>query len=568
VAIGLLCAPAATAQGPASGSVIEGPDQVSDGWAGSLGASFTDGQLRCSGTAWSEYCRCLVRFDLGGINPSLFGRVAKATLHLTATEVSNPSGRATDVAPSTQPWTDAATLDTADGTTPWPKREGSGNIDYAMRMDAATSQVIGAPGDVAFDVTDVVDGWLYQGVANDGFILRTGDTVFGLPDSGTWTLTFADSSAPAGAGPRLIVEMAGSPPSPETIADRTLRWYPSPLLPPVRTPYVFMWYFGEAPRYPGAVTNAGGLSVEDAERGMLPLGWFYGPQNPYWKTEQDAVDAYAASARSALQGGTLGIMVDEWQPTIEGEAPLAPADPYGITGSLLGMAEAKRANPGFYIVVAWRGEDTIEPATRGGLPDLLAIEAYSHVAKSYPREWGTCGDLTGTKMRIDTARRLGMIEQTIPWLGMILAPEDYHEGDRLTPDMVEQQIRDLRAYAPEMPGVAFYANGDPGLAEACDRLARRYFVEPAPDVAITEPLFGAEVSSAHIVVRAEAKPKEARHVVSYRWLVDNRLVAETTVPRYVWDLRGELPGLHFVTVHAVDDAFNRAAAQVLVTVRR
>ena len=49
-------------------------------------------------------------------------------------------------------------------------------------------------------------------------------------------------------------------------------------------------------------------------------------------------------------------------------------------------------------------------------------------------------------------------------------------------------------------------------------------------------------------------------------LIDNRLVAETDVAEYLWDTRGERPGYHFVTVHAVDSGWNRAAAQVMVMV--
>jgi hypothetical protein len=71
-----------------------------------------------------------------------------------------------------------------------------------------------------------------------------------------------------------------------------------------------------------------------------------------------------------------------------------------------------------------------------------------------------------------------------------------------------------------------------------------------------------------VTLRAEAKAQEDRQVVRYRWFIDNRLVAETEQPQYVWDLRGERSGSHFVTVHAVDNAFHRAAAQILVNVQR
>jgi hypothetical protein len=324
-----------------------------------------------------------------------------------------------------------------------------------------------------------------------------------------------------------------------------------------------MWYFGEPPRYPGAVTNACGGGTELAQRGMLPLGWYYGPQNPYWPTEQAAIESYASTARS----GALGIMVDEWQPEDENQEMLKPGNPYGITGSLKGMAEAKRVNPAMLITVAWRGEETIAPATRQGLPDYLLIEAYTHLSKQFPREWALDGELKGLEKRIAVARKLGMIEQTIPWLGMVLAAEDYHPDQRLTPDLLDQQIARARQIAPEMPGIAFYANGDNALAIAADQLARKHFVAPAPEVAITAPAFQATLTTPHMTVRVQATGKDGRKVVRYRWFVDNRLMAETADASWTWDLRGEEAGTRFVTVHAVDEAWNRAATQVLVTVK-
>ena len=67
-----------------------------------------------------------------------------------------------------------------------------------------------------------------------------------------------------------------------------------------------------------------------------------------------------------------------------------------------------------------------------------------------------------------------------------------------------------------------------------------------------------------MTIRGEVQAKDDQQVVKYRWFIDNRLVAETDTPQYVWDLRGEAAGSHFVTVHATDDGWNRSAAQILV----
>ncbi|MCC6443583.1 MAG: hypothetical protein IT210_09045 [Armatimonadetes bacterium] len=151
---------------------------------------------------------------------------------------------------------------------------------------------------------------------------------------------------------------------------------------------------------------------------------------------------------------------------------------------------------------------------------------------------------------------------------MILAPGNYHPGDHLTPDMIERQMAEMRAYAPEMPGAAFYASGDPELARACDRLAKKLFVNPAPEVAISEPSFQVLLDTPHAAVCAEAKPKDGRALRRFRWFIDNCLMAETEEPKYAWNLRGEENGIHFITVHAVDSTYNRSAAQIAVDVRR
>ena len=63
-----------------------------------------------------------------------------------------------------------------------------------------------------------------------------------------------------------------------------------------------------------------------------------------------------------------------------------------------------------------------------------------------------------------------------------------------------------------------------------------------------------------------ATAKGNREIAQYRWFIDQRLVAETDQPHYLWDLRGEHPGQHWITVHAVDGGFNRAATQIPVRI--
>ena len=83
---------------------------------------------------------------------------------------------------------------------------------------------------------------------------------------------------------------------------------------------------------------------------------------------------------------------------------------------------------------------------------------------------------------------------------------------------------------------------------------------------ILEPQFEATLATAHVVILVEATAKSNREIALYRWFIDNRLVAETDRPAYVWDLRGEHPGQHWITVHAVDNGFHRSATQIPVRV--
>jgi hypothetical protein len=542
---------------------LSGPGQVVDGWIASTGGgqAFDTPTLRADGQAWETYYRVLLRFDVGRLEPARFAQVRRATLRLTALTADNPKAVPVRLAACDTAWTPAATFSAPTPGQGWPQRNEYGNPDYAMLPEDEVSQVIAAPGAVDVDITSLVEQWLYEGRPNYGLLLAVGPPIFGKPDAGAWALSFAASESGAG-GPTLTVELAGDPPTPADLPARTLRWYPSAWLPPVRSPYLFMWYFGEPPRYPGAVANSCGGSDEAAQRGMLPLSWFYGPNNPWLKSEQAFVDAYVRVARS----GTLGIMVDEWQPEDEKQEMLKPGNPYAITGSLKGMVEAKHLNPAMLITVAWRGEETIAPVTAQGLPDFLLVEAYTHLSRKFPREWALDGDLVQLGHRLDTARRLGLIEQTIPWFGMVLAPDDYHPGERLTPELIDRQLARAREIAPEMPGVAFYANGDNALAVAADQLTAKHYVAPAPDVVLTTPAFQSVLTTPHVTLRARATGKDARPVVRYRWFIDQRLMAESSTPTWVWDLRGEVNGPHVATVHAVDAAWNRAAAQMPVTV--
>lgn len=546
----------ATSPAPAGNTYqIKGPDKVLDGWVSTGGpASFDDDTLRAGGAAWGDYHRVLLRFDLAGIDPAQHAQVKKAVLRLPVTAAENPSAVQTAVAASDVAWTDAATFASPDGTTSWPSRESHSNLDYAMLADGRTAGALTVPGTAEFDVTAIVARWLFLGGPNNGFIVATGPTIWGRPDAGTWKLDFAASQT--GGGPELVVEMEGAPPTPETARSRALALYPSPLLPPVRDPYVFVWYgagdkmLWEKFEVANMITYST-IGKWLAQRGALDLTWGEG-STVDWLPDKQAWERYYIG----LAANNLGFCMHEWH----------IADPDQCEWAVEAARAAERAHPSCYSAFYFQGQDSMARlAGEGGL-DLLITEGYTHVIREFPMAGFQVG-MDGIMKRIDAARRGGAIGKHVVMLGHIAAPEQYHPGHELTPAILDEQIAAVRAHAPEMPGIGFYyIAGGEKLAAQADALAGKHFVEPAPEVTITEPAFEAELSTPHVLVKAVATPQGGRTIAQYRWFIDNRLVAETTGPEYLWDLRGESPGRHFVTVHAVDSGFNRAAAQIPVRV--
>ncbi len=538
--------------------VIRGPQRVTDGWISLDSASFGDPELVASGSAWSNYWRVLVKFNLGEISPARYGRVERAILRLHATQAANGDEHETTVAAVAVPWTTDATWSTRDGNNAWPQKQHS-NIDYAMVVADSLSRVITEPGVVQFDVTNIVDAWLYQGAQNNGFLIRTGETIFGKPGAGTWQLVFASSEADEG-GPELVVELAGTVPTPEEAHERALALYPSPLLPPVKDPYLFAWYPLDRRDLAQRLVAANLTTYSSQEtwlypRGVMNLGWGEGGPAGWLATEEAWVGYYVGLAERY----PMGYCMHEWH--MSSDSPDAQ-------WAVAAVREAERRYPESYSAFYYQGQEEMAKLAAEGVLDLLILQGYTNVHKQFGPISTFAIGMGGIKQRIDVAREAGALERTIVMLGHICKPDDYHPGYELTAEMVDQQIAELRAYAPEMPGIAFYFVGGDELAVQCDELARKHFVDPAPEVLIAEPAFAAELTATHVTVRAEAQAKGERTVRQYRWFIDNRLVAETEQPSYVWDLRGEANGYHFITVHAVDSAYNRAAAQVLVTIAR
>ena len=550
VAVSLLC-------NRASAAVFElqGSGQVLDGWVSSGGTAAFDGNvLRGHGNDGSSYDRTLIRFDLTGIDASRFGSVKKAVLRLRVLEAQLPGEVATQIAPLQVAWTQAATWDTADGKIGWPQdRNRASNIDYAMDLDLAVSQAIDASGIVEIDLTAVVNAWLYEGLANHGLLIRTGGAIFGRPNAGTWQLAFAASESKKKNGPALVVKLAGEPPRLEDLSKRALALYPSALLPPVRDPYYFVWYGlpREVCRQLTAanMTTYTGMDRWMNARGGIDLAWAEGGPSPWLSSEASWITYYLSTAQ-----GNLGYCMHEWHLEPERQQWAATA-----------LREAERMHPESFSAFYFQGQQTMANLAAAGELDLLILEGYTHVTSQFPREGFAIG-MDGIKQRIDVARKAGASERLVNMCGHIAPASTYHEGHVLTADIIDRQLRELRTHAPEMPGVGFYYVGGEELALQCDTLARKHFIDPAPEVSFVQPKFAARLNTPHVTLRAQAEPKGNRAVVRYRWFIDNRLVSETKQPQYRWDLRGDRNGLHLITVHAIDNGFNRAASQIPVRV--
>ncbi len=546
--------------------VIQGPEQVIDGWVSRIGkremksgSSFDSAQVLSYGREWSEYTRCLLKFDLSEIAPSRYGRVKRATLRLEAIEATNDDKLVTTVAAADVPWTAEATWVVTDGTATWPKIGPLSNIDYAMCSAGSSSQVITGPGTVSFDVTDMVDDWLYGGLGNHGVIIRTGVFVDRSIALGNFRLVFASTEATEHPTPTLVIEMTGQPPTPEEAADRALKIYPSALLPPVKSPYLFLWYEqadgGLSYRLdtPNAHIANASLGGQENPRGILSLTSTFGPQPPDHQSAEAWLSHYGTPA-----GGHLGLAIDGWQ-----SLDRHPEQADWARGAL---REAEARYPQTFSAVYWRGEADLLELAEESLPDLLIFEGYSHLRKKFNPDWAI--GIASALKQIEPARPVGMLEQTIIMLGQIAQADDYAPGNVLTAQIIDAQLRTIRESAPEMPGVGFYYVRGEELAAACDALTHAHFIAPAPDVAILAPAFESVLTTEHVRIQATATAQGDRSVDKYRWFIDNRLVAETAQPTYLWDLRGEATGYHFLTVHAVDSGYNRAAAQTLVKVAR
>jgi len=517
-----------------------------------------DGKLLLKGIPFTHYSRGVLKFAV--VPPDGWQKsekVERATLSFDVDVLQTPSEpMELEILPISIPWSEEISLSTPDGLAKWPGVWP--NIDNATHSLGTPIKVSipSQPGTTRFniDITQLTDQWIFSGLANQGLLLRIGKSVYGKPDLGTWDVVVQS--------PKLEIKMTPGAPTVDDFDSRAIRHFPSALLPPIRDPYVFL-VFNQGPLdHNESVINTVGLGFRSASQGFLPLNWFFGPNNPYADTEEQFVSAYVSEAKTHL-----GIHVDEWQGKKRvGEDVAEDADPVRLSNeakvdySIKGIIEAKKANPHHYVAVYWRGEDSIEPLTKIGYPDLLVVQAQEYLDKMFPLSFGI--DQAAVLKRIAYAEELGALERTIPLIGFFIDESDYHPGKVLNETKVKSWIARYRKEYPEMPGLAFYGGkGGDDLLLAAEKLAREYYIAPAPSVRIESPAFEGVVTVPRLPVSAVAEGKDGREIIRYDWYINNSLMAQTKVSEWVLDTRLLKPGRHIVTVHAIDSAYNRAAAQ-------
>ena len=541
--------------------------------------------------AYDHLTRILFDFDLQKARALDFANLEKAVIRISFSKVDNPAGETSVLGTMDVKWQDKATELQSVGE-PWSIRgfdERTGKrsrfeyklLDTQYALLPNTKTLIKQPGLYEFDVTDELNQQLYCGKKAYGFMFRTGPQhLTGRDNRGNWKLEFDGT-------PTLELTFSGKPPTIAQQRQRTLKYFPSASLPPVSNPYIFCYYnwnndFNKLlwPRLKVINTDVVFDDTALNQKGILTLSCKGGPQFDWMGNYETCFNIYS-NAR-------FGITVDEWQSVDDSNKRNENYDhdtPMGkrIDTSIKALAAVKEKFPNMLLGVYWRGEISLKPLAAKGLPDLVISEGYTHLPRFPQWEIGTAENIH----HFDWAKEDGYYEQTICLHGAINIPMQYPGYDHhFTPESLAEEVRVLRKKYPEVMGSGLYCEisksdneekaawkWNPQEAmealwpvfEGYERALQRYFIDPAPDVILTSPEYEAKITSAKVLLKAEAMCKDQRKMLKYRWFVDNRLVAETTVSEYLWDTRDTESGHHVLTVHAIDDGWNRAAAQIPVT---
>ncbi len=528
------------------------------------------------------WTRVLLDFKLDIPHLQKAEKIESATLILEVASAENPKNVPMEVVSPLVEWRKTENLKYYGA--PWPqyptpRKPGSyrckeGCLEYGWESFGVKAEAR-KKGIVEFDVTNLIREHVMFGRPWNGFLLRAGPSLIGWNRNrnAPWKWVIPASTV------KLHVKTSGVPP--KTIA--ALKYFPSAHLPPVRDPYIFLFYNWsiEANRILWnkyfKVMNTDGVfdRSEFMQKGILSLRALSGPQAEWLRTVEGTLNYYKES--------DYGIAIDEWQSVDDTKKRAGLMDPKNKMGArilcaLEALRQTKKASPEKFLAVYWRGEDSMRPLAADGLPDLVISEGYTRLPRFPHWEIGKAEVIK----HADWAKEDGYYNRTIIMHGALTPREIFPDYKRhFTPENITEEVRVIREKYPELPGSGIYCeyigkNKKQTLEQALkstlptllayDKALHRYFVEPAPQVTLSSPAYEAKISTPKVHLKGEAIPKGGRKIIQYRWFVDNRLMAETETPEWIWDVRPEKPGRYILTLHAIDSGWNRAATQLPVTI--
>jgi hypothetical protein len=440
-------------------------------------ASFTETRIQSTGFPWSWYSAGLLRFDLSGVPASSYVSVVKAELilHCTYVSQSNPVGP-TAVYRSKANWNTNATWNTADGTTPW--MTAGSNVCSARDEDSVAGKLVTLPGPVTWDVTQIVQDWLFDGKPNYGFQIQSFVEVSGVPGIDYPDVYFASSRTDLRAlTPTLKITLGHSQVSlPHPVQDT-----PRPTAP-YRVWYGPAFFAIHPELYSNMTLESQGVAdrMELYLQGRCGLTWAYGLQTE-WNSSDDPnywynyckrrVELVAIPEDPNTYVGlrTVGSSFDEW------------ANPYKTNYESLaaeGLRDLRADDPNVFITVwATNATATLIQLALEGTIDLIVLECYTFSPVSHGNQTVTWSDIIS---RCDTVHAGGVENKSIVAFGVI-SGEQNGSGQYLTTSELTTMVANIKSLYPEMPGVAFYQSSAPDtqlsrdLTAHCDTLSLQYY---------------------------------------------------------------------------------------------
>lgn len=453
----------------------------------------------------------------------------------------------------------------------------SNSFSFAVQRSSVPVKISGDNTAVA-DVSDLIRNRIYSGESFQGLVIY-----FTSPVKKNWH----NGSATLAAAPELTLLFEGTAPenSDEAIRKRTLKYFPSAHLPPVKNPYIFLLcVYGRSfqdifwNNLRTFNTDGVYLRPEYEQRGILCLRASHMPnefRSRFSKSKQSFLNDF--------QKSTNGVAIDEWQSRGKKTRGDAQAQGMGansaktVDNALDAIREYKQRDPRKILGVYWRGEDSLQELAKYGLPDLVIPEIYTSFTAPSQRKW-EIKKIEDVK-HFKWAKNDGYYDQVIPLHGCVFAAESFPDNKKTwTRERLEHDIRYVQKNHPSFIGQGLYCSTGGRtekkitdlmkVVKIADEILHDVYVKPAPSTVITSPVFESRLSrkSPHVRIKVAASAQDGRKITQYRYFIDNRLIAESTEPELLWDIRGEKNGHHLITVHAVDSGFFRSASQIPVMV--